>query len=69
VAETPIRLYAAEQRVEGERWSDSAVRHAREQVARALRPISDRRGSAEYRLAMAQSLVEKFAYEIEGAAA
>ena len=33
----------------------------------ALHPISDHRGSAEYRLAMAQSLLDKFWYEEAGA--
>jgi xanthine dehydrogenase small subunit len=63
VAATPLRTYEAEQAVEGRRWSTSAARRAQEEISRALRPISDYRGSAEYRLALARSLVEKFAWE------
>ena len=36
---------------------------------RTLDPISDHRGSAEYRLAVAKSLVEKFRWERREAAA
>ena len=63
VAATPLRTYEAERAVEGRRWSTSAARRAQEEISRALRPISDYRGSAEYRLALARSLVEKFAWE------
>jgi xanthine dehydrogenase small subunit len=37
---------------------------ARQVIAPSLRPIGDHRGSAAYRLALAQSLVEKFRWEI-----
>jgi xanthine dehydrogenase small subunit len=63
VAETPIRLFEAEQAVEGRVWSAAAIRKAKDVVMRTLRPISDHRGSAGYRLAMAKSLLDKFAYE------
>jgi len=63
VAPTPVRLIEAEQAVAGRRWSAATVRQAQEAVMRTLRPISDHRGSADYRLAMAKSLLEKFAYE------
>ena len=63
VAEIPLRILGAEQAIEGRRWSTSAAHLAQEEIARAVRPISDHRGSAAYRLAMAKSLVEKFAWE------
>jgi xanthine dehydrogenase small subunit len=63
VAQTPLRLFEAEQAVEGRTWNAAAVRRAQDVVMRSLRPISDHRGSADYRLAMAKSLLEKFAYE------
>jgi xanthine dehydrogenase small subunit len=69
VAETPVRLLEAERAVEGHIWDERAIRRAQEMVMRRLRPISDHRGSAAYRLAMAQSLLEKFACEAEGKAA
>jgi xanthine dehydrogenase small subunit len=53
VAPTPMRAFEAE----------SDPRRAREILARTLRPISDHRGSAAYRLALAQNLLEKFRLE------
>ena len=46
-----------------------ACRSAQAALARTLQPISDHRGSAEYRLALAQSLLEKFWWERAEAAA
>ncbi len=54
-------LHAAEEAVRGLRWNDLPPWSACSDVlARTLHPIGDHRGSAEYRLAVAQSLVEKF---------
>jgi xanthine dehydrogenase small subunit len=44
--------------------AENDIPHAREILARTLHPMSDHRGSAAYRLAMAQSLVDKFLVEI-----
>jgi len=63
VSETPLRVWEAEQAVEGRTWSTAAIRKAQDAILRTLRPISDHRGSADYRLAMAASLLNKFAYE------
>lgn len=63
VAATPIRALAAEQALAGRHWDLTAVKAAQTTLARTLQPISDHRGSAEYRLALAQSLLEKFWYE------
>ena len=63
VAATPIRAVIAEQELAGSRWNRDAVNRAKCAIGEALRPISDHRGSAEYRLAMAQSLLDKFWYE------
>ena len=41
-----------------------SLRRARGAIASALTPMSDHRGSAEYRLALAQSLLDKFRYEM-----
>ncbi len=61
VAATPIRVTAAEEVLK--EWSRPAVARAKEAIAKTLHPISDHRGSAAYRLAMAQSLLDKFWYE------
>jgi xanthine dehydrogenase small subunit len=69
VAPVPLRVEAAEEAVIGERWNEATVSRVQTILARTLNPISDHRGSAEYRLAMAQSLVEKFWWERREAAA
>ncbi|HLK49412.1 MAG TPA: FAD binding domain-containing protein [Bryobacteraceae bacterium] len=63
VAPVPLRVQAAEEAVIGERWNESAVSRVQSILARTLKPISDHRGSSEYRLALAQSLIEKFWWE------
>jgi xanthine dehydrogenase small subunit len=64
VAATPVRATAAEQAVEGQPWDEAAVERAQQAVARVLTPISDARGSREYRLAVATSLVAKFWWDL-----
>ena len=54
VAPTPIRAYEAEQALL------TGPEEAKDALARTLKPIGDHRGSAEYRLAIAQSLLDKF---------
>jgi xanthine dehydrogenase small subunit len=69
VAAVPLRVAAAEEAVLGERWNESTVSRVQSILARTLKPISDHRGSAEYRLAVAQSLIEKFWWESRETAA
>ncbi len=69
VAATPLRAFAAEEAVLGERWNRAAVSRAQSVLARSLKPMSDHRGSAEYRLELAMSLIEKFWWERQEAAA
>jgi len=69
VAAIPLRASAAEDAVLGQRWNDAAVEHAQAALDRTLRPMSDHRGSAEYRLAVSKSLVAKFLWERREAAA
>jgi len=61
VAPVPLRAVEAERAIEGARWTPSAVRPAQEILNRILHPISDHRGSAAYRVALACNLLEKFA--------
>jgi xanthine dehydrogenase small subunit len=63
VAATPLRTIEAEDALEGTEFASSDIERAREALRRNLRPIDDHRGSAAYRIAMAQSLIEKFRYE------
>jgi xanthine dehydrogenase small subunit len=69
VAAIPLRAMAAEQAIIGQRWNDAAVERVQAALDETLEPISDHRGSADYRLAVAKSLVAKFLWERREAAA
>jgi xanthine dehydrogenase small subunit len=69
VAATPLRAVAAEEAVIGRIWNLDAVHRAQAALDRTLAPISDHRGSAEYRKESAKSLVEKFWWERQEVAA
>ena len=69
VAAVPMRAAAAEEAVVGQRWNDAAVERAQAALDRTLKPISDHRGSAEYRLAVAKSLIGKFLWDRQEVAA
>ena len=43
--------------------AEKDLERAKEALRRTMRPISDHRGSADYRLAIAQSLLDKFWWE------
>ena len=60
VAATPVLLADFAKSLPGRKWNRAAMHHAQQAVAAALTPLSDHRGSAAYRLALAQSLIEKF---------
>jgi len=66
VAAVPRRVLEAETSLIGSRWDQPAVQRAQAAVARELSPMTDHRGSASYRLAMAQSLLAKFENETQG---
>lgn len=63
VAATPLRVTAVEDAVTGYVWNESAVERAQRTLDRTIAPISDVRGSKEYRHAVACSLIEKFQWE------
>ncbi|MEI9815143.1 MAG: FAD binding domain-containing protein [Acidobacteriota bacterium] len=69
VAAVPLRVTSAEQAVLGRRWNESTMRGAQNAITESLRPISDHRGSAGYRLAVAASLLEKFYWRAQEEAA
>jgi xanthine dehydrogenase small subunit len=63
VAATPVRVAAAEAAVIGHSWNDGAVERVQAVLDRVLQPMSDHRGSRQYRLEVSKSLVEKFHWE------
>jgi len=69
VAAVPLRAAVAEEAVLGQRWNEATVERAQTALDRTLHPISDHRGSAEYRLAVAKSLLAKFLWDRRAVAA
>jgi xanthine dehydrogenase small subunit len=63
VAATPIRVADAETAIAGQPWNDAAVERVQAILDRTLQPMSDHRGSKEYRLEVSKSLVEKYQWE------
>jgi len=63
VAAIPIRAFEVEEGVIGQRWNEATARQAQAVLDRILEPISDHRGSAEYRREVAKSLIAKFLWE------
>jgi xanthine dehydrogenase small subunit len=60
VAAVPLRAIEAEDALLGAPWDEASVERAQKILARTLHPIGDHRGSAAYRLALAQSLLARF---------
>lgn len=60
VAATPLRVTEAEATATDHPWNAATVARVQQIIGATLKPMSDHRGSKEYRLAMSQSLVEKF---------
>jgi len=69
VAAVPLRATEAEDALLGAPWNSAAVERAQKILARTLHPIGDHRGSAAYRLALAQSLLAKFWWQQQAEAA
>jgi len=63
VAATPLLAAEAEQAVTGQPWNEAAVERVQQVLDRGLTPMSDHRGSKEYRREVSKSLVEKFWWE------
>jgi CO/xanthine dehydrogenase FAD-binding subunit len=60
LADRPIRCYATEQTLLGEKVTESTIRAARAALAAEASPIDDIRSTARYRGAVAANLVEEF---------
>jgi xanthine dehydrogenase small subunit len=63
VAATPLRVIDAEETVANLPWNEAAVERVQRIFDRSLKPMSDHRGSKEYRLEVSKSLVEKYWWE------
>jgi xanthine dehydrogenase small subunit len=63
VAATPLRALQAEQAALGQPWQPSTWSTVAKELASSATPITDRRGSADYRRAMITRLFERFCGE------
>jgi len=63
VAASPLLVAEAEEAVTGQPWNEAASERVQEVLDRVLTPMSDHRGSKEYRREVSKSLVEKFWWE------
>ena len=63
VAATPIRAIAVEQFLIGKPWTISTVQQAKALLSEAFTPLTDLRGSADYRQRLIVNLFEKFFVE------
>ena len=63
VAATPIRAIAVEQFLIGKPWTISTVQQAKAFLSEAFTPLTDLRGSADYRQRLIVNLFEKFFVE------
>jgi aerobic carbon-monoxide dehydrogenase medium subunit len=59
VAPTPVRATAAEQALEGQALSPAAIEQAAELAVGAAQPISDQRGSADFRRHLVRTLTRR----------
>ena len=66
MAATPMRLNALEDALVGQPVTDALRQFAQEQIAETLAPLSDVRASASYRLAMAQTLMDRALRQVAG---
>jgi xanthine dehydrogenase small subunit len=66
VAATPARALAAEQALLGRAWNSATVAAVTPLLTKAFTPMSDHRGSADYRQAMCARLFQKFFHETAG---
>jgi len=64
VAAIPIRAFAVEQILEGQEWNLNTVQRAKSALKNCFTPLTDLRGSAEYRRLLVANLFEKFFIEM-----
>ena len=63
MAATPKRATKSEDALRGAEWDEVALRSAMKALAQDFEPLSDLRASADYRLMVAQNLLERFHLE------
>ena len=66
VAATPVRAIAVENALVGQFWTMATIQSVKPLLKSAFSPLTDLRGSAEYRKLLVANLFEKFFAEMEG---
>ena len=66
MAATPMRASQTEQQLIGQCFDDATVATAGQALAKEFSPIDDVRATADYRLAVAASLLKRAQYEMQG---
>ena len=66
VAATPMRAIAIEEWLIGKPWTHATALAAKDQLKTVFMPLSDLRGSADYRCRLVANLFEKFFVEFDG---
>ncbi len=68
VAATPVRAYEVETFLQGKPWNERTASETAARLRSLFTPLSDLRGSADYRRALVGNLFKKFFYEHSGSA-
>lgn len=63
VAATTVRLSAVEKQIEGKELNQHSIEEIKKLIRGSIKPLSDMRGTAEYRTLLAANLFEKYAKE------
>ncbi|GAP96377.1 xanthine dehydrogenase iron-sulfur subunit [Leptolyngbya sp. NIES-2104] len=66
VAATPVRAIAVENALIGQPWTIETIQQVKPLLREAFTPLTDLRGSADYRKRLVANLFEKFFAEMEG---
>lgn len=67
VAATPVRAIAVEQGLLGQPWTIATIQQTKRDLKDGFTPLTDLRGSADYRKMLVANLFEKFFVEMGGA--
>jgi xanthine dehydrogenase small subunit len=64
VAATPVRAVEVEKTLEGKVWNSETVKKVKDKLKETFTPLTDHRGTAEYRKMLVANLFEKFFVEM-----
>jgi CO/xanthine dehydrogenase FAD-binding subunit len=65
VAPTPLRCLKTEEGLKDQKLEPSLINHARAELAREIAPIDDIRSTSDYRLRVAQNLLQDFLSQLQ----